>query len=112
MWGEESVVRESYHTFLPSPLSTPQQNANPRTSEGTRDAGGRGASRTLGNGVAQSRTWRGDNLPKTIVVGSVTNLTYSWDSNKRKTAEANAVFAVHTNNYNGYDDEDRLTGVV
>jgi len=62
----------------------------------------------LANGLVQTRTWRGDNLPKTIVAGSVTNLTYGWDANKRKTVETNGVDPARTNNYNGYDDEDRL----
>ena len=35
-------------------------------------------------------------------------MAYSWDA-KRKTAETNGLFAAHTNNYNGSDDEDRLT---
>jgi RHS repeat-associated protein len=64
----------------------------------------------LANGVTQSRTWRSDNLPLTNFAPGVVNLTYSWNANKRKTAETNGLFAAQTNNYTGYDDEDRLTG--
>jgi RHS repeat-associated protein len=73
------------------------------------DNGGRETSRTLANGVTQSRTWRSDNLPSTITAPGVTNLSYSWDANKRKTAETNGLFAAQTNSYTGYDNEDRLT---
>ena len=74
------------------------------------DNGGRETSRALANGITQGRTWRTDNLPGTIAAASAVNLTYAWDSNKRKTAETNNLFSPKTNNYTNYDNEDRLTG--
>jgi RHS repeat-associated protein len=73
------------------------------------DNGGRETARVLGNGITQAHTWRSDNLPATIVAPGIMDLSYTWDFNKRKTAEINAMFSDQTNNFCLYDEEDRLT---
>ena len=79
------------------------------------DDGGRMTSEVLGNGITETRAYRADNLVSTISFSNtnIGNLTYSWDANKNKTAEAIAgVMSGYgfTSAGTAYDDEDRLTG--
>jgi len=76
------------------------------------DNGMRRTQTTFGNGVVEGRTYFSDNLNNTIKankgVTKVTDFTYSWDTNKRKTAEADGVVPPVNSQTFGYDDEDRL----
>ena len=79
------------------------------------DDGRRMTSEVLGNGIAESRTYRNDNLLSTISYSNtnIGNLGYSWDANKNKTAEtiSGAMSGYgFTSSGTVYDDEDRLTG--
>ena len=71
-------------------------------------------SEVLGNGITETRAYRNDNL-LSIISYSNTNidkLSYSWDVNKNKTAEAiTSVMSGYSFNSAGtvYDNEDRLT---
>ena len=55
------------------------------------DAGGRPVAVTYGNGLVETRTWRDDDLPETVQTPGVTDFTFGFDANKRKTVEANGV---------------------
>ena len=72
------------------------------------DNGMRLQTSVLGNSLVETRTYRNDNLSDTIKVPGVTDFTYAWDANKRKTSEADAAIPVNTQTY-GYDNDDRLT---
>jgi len=77
------------------------------------DNGMRRTQTTFGNGVVEDRTYFADNLNNTIKANKgaakVTDFTYSWDANKRKTAEADGIVPPVNSQTFGYDDEDRLT---
>ena len=77
------------------------------------DNGMRRTGTTFGNGVVENRTYFGDNLNNSIKsdegITKVTDFAYSWDANKRKTAEADGVVPPMNGQTFGYDDEDRLT---
>ncbi len=73
------------------------------------DAGQREINRTYGNGLVAVKSYRADNLISNIAVGSVLNLSYDYDGNKRKTVETDALHAAASQTFN-YDSEDRLTG--
>ena len=75
------------------------------------DDGMRRTGTAFHNGRSEARTFtpRLDNLPVSIVTdGSTTNFGYSWDANKRKTAESDGVITPASQTF-GYDNEDRLT---
>jgi len=72
------------------------------------DTVGRLDTSTLGNNKTETRTYRSDNLIATINVPGVTDFTLSWDANKRRTADSDAI-APQSNQLFGYDDKDRLT---
>jgi len=55
------------------------------------DNGARRTGTTFGNNLVETRTYRTDNLNDTIKVPNVTDFTYSWDANKRKTAEVDGI---------------------
>ncbi len=76
------------------------------------DAGQRETTRTYGNGLVRANIYRPDNLINQITVnglyGSVLDLSYSYDANKRKTEEIDALTASASQTFN-YDTEDRLS---
>ncbi len=72
------------------------------------DAGQREVTRTYGNGLVKATTYRADNLTSNISVGSVLDLSYSYDANKRKIGETDAFNAAASQTFN-YDTKDRLT---
>lgn len=75
----------------------------------TYDDGMRLTSTTYGNALVESRTYvTGDNLVATIAIPSVTGFSYTYDANKRKTAETDGILAASSQTF-GYDDQDRLT---
>ena len=74
----------------------------------TYDNGMRLATTTYGNGLVETRTYRADNLNDTIKVPGVTDFTYSWDANKRKTVEQDGVVPPVNSQTFGYNDENRL----
>ena len=75
--------------------------------------GGRMTSSSYNNGVSESRGYNTDNTLASITFSgaSIGNMTYSWDSNKNKTAEeitgtmSDYGFTIPSG---GYDEEDRL----
>jgi RHS repeat-associated protein len=71
------------------------------------DVGRRRVTTTFGNGRVETRTYRPDNLPTTQKTPGVTDFTYSWDANKRKTQELDAAIPQNAQDY-AYDAEDRL----
>ena len=73
------------------------------------DNGARRTGTTFGNNLVETRTYRTDNLNDTIKVPNVTDFTYSWDANKRKTAEVDGIVPPVNSQTFGYDDENRLT---
>jgi len=78
------------------------------------DNGMRRTQTTFGNGVVEDRTYFGDNLNNTIKANKgatkITDFTYAWDANKRKTAEADGIVPPVNSQTFSYDNEDRLTG--
>jgi RHS repeat-associated protein len=72
------------------------------------DVGGRFTTTTYGNSAVEARTYNADNTVATIVVPGVTNFSYTYDKNKRKTYEGHQ-FASDIQEFPGYDDENRLT---
>lgn len=71
------------------------------------DPGMRLESTAYGNGLTETRTYRSDNLVETIATPGATGFTYTYDPNKRRTAETNAIRPLFTQTY-AYDPEDRL----
>jgi len=79
------------------------------------DNGGRLATTTFGNSLVETRTYRSDangvdNQLTTQVIPGVTNFAYAYDANKRITHETNGLFSAQTQQFNSYDNENRLTG--
>ncbi|NRA39777.1 MAG: hypothetical protein HRU15_16670, partial [Planctomycetes bacterium] len=73
------------------------------------DVGRRETNRNLSNGINTVKTYRNDNLISSIVAsGNVLNLAYTYDANKRKLTETDALRASASQTFN-YDTEDRLT---
>lgn len=80
----------------------------------TYDLGGRLSTTTLGNALVETRTYRSDaggvdNQLAGITVPSVVSFAYQYDANKRKTAESDGVVVSLSQQFNAYDDENRLT---
>lgn len=79
----------------------------------TYDDGGRLLTTTLGNGLVETRAWpttagTRQNLVSSIAVPGVTGFGYSYDANKRKTAETDSVLPTLGQTF-AYDAENRLT---
>ncbi len=72
------------------------------------DVGRREVSRQYGNGTTTSKTYRLDNLVSSITNSGIIDLSYSYDGNKRKTAETDGLNASASQTF-AYDNEDRLT---
>lgn len=77
--------------------------------ERTYDNGLRLYTTSYGNGLVETRTYRNDNCTASIGITGVTDFTYSWDANKRKTAETDGISPPSNSQSFGYDYEDRLT---
>ena len=80
----------------------------------TYDAGGRLATSALGNNLVETRSYRSDvngvdNMLVSQALPGVTDYTYAYDANKRVTLETDALFPAQTQQFLGYDNENRLT---
>ena len=73
------------------------------------DAGGRLTATDYGNGLVESRTWREDDLPATILTPGVIDFAFGFDASKRKTVELNGVLPDLSLGF-AYDASDQLTG--
>ncbi len=78
------------------------------------DQGGRLSTTTFANNLVETRTYRSDangvdDRLATQVIPSVTNFSYTYDANGRITAETNGIFTDQTQQFLGYDNENRLT---
>jgi RHS repeat-associated protein len=71
------------------------------------DAGRRETSRTQGNGITTTRTYRNDNLVDSITASGVVSFNYLYDANKRKTSVIDASLPAWSQTF-AYDAEDRL----
>jgi RHS repeat-associated protein len=110
-YPDGSVATRSYH-----PTGSLNQLSLDGSTVSTRsyDDGNRQTTEVLGNGITESRNYRTDNLLSNISYSntSIGNLSYSWDANKNKTAEAiDGIMSGYSFNASGttYDFEDRLT---
>ena len=72
------------------------------------DYGGRLLTTTYANTTVETRTYKTDNTVASIVVPGVTNFSYTYDANRRKTYEGHQ-FASDIQEFVGYDHENRLT---
>jgi RHS repeat-associated protein len=73
------------------------------------DDGMRLSTKTFGNDLVETRNYQTDNLVSSISTPGVTAFGYTWDANKRKTAQTETGIPVNNQTF-GYDNEDRLTG--
>ena len=74
----------------------------------TYDDGSRLTSTLLGNNLTESRTYiANDNLVASIQIPGVTNFTYQYDANKRKTVEEDQQSTDQSQRFN-YDDQNRV----
>jgi YD repeat-containing protein len=90
-------------------MSSVAYGGNAIASAITYDNGMRRTSTALGNSLTESRTYRADNLLASIQVPGVTSYTYSYDSDKNVTLEANGLYAAENESY-AFDTENRVTG--
>ena len=81
---------------------------NVSVAQRTYDNGMRLSTTTYGNSLVENRTYFSDNLSNTIKIQNVTDFTYSWDANKRKTTEADGIVPPVNSQQFGYNDENRL----
>ena len=78
------------------------------------DFSGRLITTTLGNNQVENRTYRSDangadNQLATQSISGATNFAYTYDANGRITEEKNITLPALTQNFLGYDNENRLT---
>lgn len=99
--------RVSTISFTPGVLGAPQQSV----ADFSYDNGAREVSRTMGNGIATSRSYFVDNQTQSISASSIESLSYTYDGNKNPTSEVRTgPLANHSwsTGLGGIDDEDRL----
>ena len=73
------------------------------------DDAGRLTSTLYGNGLSETRSYTAnDNTTASISIPGVTNFSYQYDANKRKTAEQDNQVSDQSQRF-GYDDQNRVT---
>ena len=74
------------------------------------DLGRRMVGSTAGNGIETTYAYRADNLVDEIydTGRAIVDFGYSYDANKRKTAETDGVLPAYSQSFAAYDNEDRL----
>ena len=95
-------------------LTEPGSNTAQSISTFEYDAGRRETSRTYGNGITTTRSYRADNLVMSINAPNVESLAYTYDAAKNPTSEIrDGVMAPYSwstgADGNGFDAQNRLT---